>query len=90
MHCAECTFSHVKVTLLLNSRHVILRLPTYHRVLNPTEVIWSQLKEYVAPHETTYKLPDIKQLIEKAVNETMAHKWRFSMQCIIKKKDKLW
>ena len=26
----------------------------YHCILNPTELIWNQLKEYVARHNTTY------------------------------------
>ena len=35
------------------SGHTVLRLPPYHCTLNPTELIWSQLKGYVARHNTT-------------------------------------
>ena len=38
-----------------------------------------------------YKLPDIKQLIEKAVSETMADNWRHCVEHnIMKEGDKLW
>ena len=48
------------------------------------------MKGYVARHNTTYKLPDVKQLTEKAVNETTADNWRHCIQHIMKEEDKLW
>ena len=48
----------MKVILPLESGHVVLRLRTYHCILNPSELIWSQFKGYVARQNTTYKLPD--------------------------------
>ena len=44
--------------ILLKNRGTVLRLPLYLCVLNA-----------MAPHNTTYKLSDIKQLIEKVVSE---------------------
>ena len=44
--------------------------------------MWSQLKRYVARHDTTYQLPE--------VNQTTVDKWRHCVEHIIKKEDKLW
>ena len=43
-----------------------------------------------ARHNTTYELPDIKQVIEKEVNETVAGKWGHFIKHIIYEEDKLW
>ena len=37
-----------------------------------------------------YNLPDVKQLIEKKVNETTAEKWRHCAEHTIKEEGKLW
>ncbi|KAB0805352.1 hypothetical protein PPYR_02322 [Photinus pyralis] len=44
--------------------HSVLRLPPYHPELNPIERIWAYIKQWVASHNTTFKLDDIKRLAE--------------------------
>lgn len=46
--------------------HTIIRLPPYHCELNPIELVWSQVKRYVATHNTTYKMEDVKRLVFEA------------------------
>jgi transposase len=42
--------------------HKVLRLPSYHPELNPIEKIWASVKNWVAVHNTTFKLKDVEQL----------------------------
>ena len=51
--------------------HTVLRLPPY-----PIELIWSQLKRYVAANNVTFKLPDVQQLAEGAFKTITAERWR--------------
>lgn len=38
----------------------LLRLLPYHCELNPIELIWADIKSYVARHNTTFKFSDLK------------------------------
>jgi transposase len=52
-----------KLDLLMASYgHKVLRLPSYHPELNPIEKIWASVKNWVAVHNTTFKLKDVEQL----------------------------
>ena len=48
------------------------------------------MEGYVVRHNTTYKLHDVKHLIEQAVNEITMNKWSRCVEHIFKEKDKLW
>ena len=43
--------------------HVVLRLPIKHCELNPIELIQAQEKQYVAQHNTTFKMADVKIIL---------------------------
>ena len=43
-------------------RHEILRTPVRHCELNPIELIWAQVKGFVAKNNTTFRLKDVKEL----------------------------
>nr|CAI5867612.1 unnamed protein product [Callosobruchus analis] len=45
----------------------VLRLPPYHCELNPIELIWAQIKGYVARNNTTFKLQDVRQLLKDSI-----------------------
>lgn len=43
------------------------RLPSYHYQLNPVELVWSQVKVYVASEKKTFKISEIEPLVAKAL-----------------------
>ena len=56
--------------------HTAVRLPPYHCDLNPIEMIWAQLKQYVAANNVTFKLPDVLRLAEEGFKTITVDKWR--------------
>jgi transposase len=50
-----------------NGGHNTLRLPPYHYELNPIELAWAMVKGYVKQHNTTYKIDDVKVLLNTAI-----------------------
>ena len=67
-----------------------MRLPPYHCVLNPFELIWAQIKGSVARNNKTYKLGDVKLLLANAIKEITTEKWRDCVAHVIKEEEKLW
>lgn len=61
--------------LLQNQGHFVLRLPPYHPDLNPIELIWAQLKNWVAAHNTTFKMEDIIKLCEQKLESIGNEEW---------------
>lgn len=55
---------------------ITLRLPPYHCELNPIEMAWSSIKNYVKMNNTTYKLPDVKKLLIEGVERVDADMWK--------------
>ncbi|KAJ8911544.1 hypothetical protein NQ315_012797 [Exocentrus adspersus] len=45
----------------------VLRLPPYHCELNPIELVWAQVKGDVARNNTSFKLSDVKILLENSL-----------------------
>lgn len=61
--------------LLARHGHVVLRLPPYHPELNPIEKIWALVKNYVAAHNTTFKLDDVRKLAEDKFSSVTVQEW---------------
>ncbi|CAH4034426.1 unnamed protein product [Pieris brassicae] len=51
----------------------VLRLPPYHCELNPIELVWADVKGYVARNNTTFKMVDVKKLLQEGLNRRI---WR--------------
>jgi len=49
----------------------ILRLPPYHCELNPIELAWSSIKNFVKINNTTFKLTDVQQLFRDGVDRVL-------------------
>jgi transposase len=49
--------------------HTVIRLPPYHCELNPIELVWSQVKGYVARNNTTFKMEDVRRLVYEAFDK---------------------
>lgn len=58
------------------NNHTVLRLPPYHCELNPIELAWSSVKNHVRMNNTTYKLPDVKNLLIEGINRVDAEMWK--------------
>ena len=50
--------------LFKEAGHTVLRLPPYHCDLNPIELIWSQLKRYVAANNVTFNYQMFNSLLK--------------------------
>lgn len=55
--------------------HEVLRLPPYHCIFSPIELIWANTKNYVATHNVTQKQTDVKQLFIDACNRITSDNW---------------
>lgn len=76
--------------LAAEAGHTVLRLPPYHCELNPIELIWSQMKGYVARRNTTWKLSDVKILLEEAINTITPKSWSDCIDYVKKIEEKFW
>lgn len=54
----------------------ILRLPVGHSELNAIELIWAQVKNEVARKNVTFKITDVKALMEEALENVNAGNWK--------------
>ena len=46
--------------------HKVLQLPPYQLDLNPIELVWAQVKGYVAGKNTSYTLKEVRSLLNDA------------------------
>ena len=54
--------------------HTVVRLPPYHCQYNPIEMIWAQVKGYVAKRNT-FKLAELKPLIQESLQHVTKENW---------------
>jgi transposase len=54
--------------------HVVAGLSPYHCSLNPIELVWTQLKGYVARHKKSFKHYKVCQLVETGLGEVTAER----------------
>lgn len=68
----------------------VLRLPPYHCELNPIELIWAQVKGDVARNNTTFKLSDVRALLNASLQKIEGENWRKAVDHAIKEEEKMW
>ena len=54
--------------------HAVIRTPVRHCELNPIELIWVQVKGFVAKNNTTFRIKDVKELTYAAFGKITKHK----------------
>ena len=60
--------------------HHVLKTPVRYCELNPIELIWANVKSYVARNNTTFKLSDIRKLVYRAFDNIDADVWQKAEQ----------
>lgn len=70
-------YRHYAIDDLLTSHgHNVLRLPPYHPDLNPIELVWASLKQFVASRNVTFKLEAVKELCEEFFTSFSVNEWK--------------
>ncbi|KAJ8909326.1 hypothetical protein NQ315_012808 [Exocentrus adspersus] len=64
------------------------RLPSYHCELNPIELVWAQVKGDVARNITSFKLSNVKILLENSLERVTADKWQRCIHHVHKEEEK--
>lgn len=62
-------------TILAEQGHSVLRLPPYHPYLNPTEMIWSILKERVVKWNPSFSITAVQELVQTICSEITSEDW---------------
>ncbi len=70
--------------------HVLLWQPPKHCDFNPIELIWAQIKGWVAKHNTTYKMADVYDLTKKAFDRITPEDWRRACEHVKGVEDEFW
>jgi len=73
-----------------DNNKTVLRLPPYHCELNPIELAWSSVKSYVRTHNSTFKLKDVKELLERGVEHVTPEMWTNFVGHVVKEEEKFW
>jgi transposase len=79
-------FVMYKIDAMLEEHgHSTLRLPPYHPDLNPIELIWASVKDYVAKKNVTFNLDDAIKLVNEKFNAITKEEWasccRHAVEC---------
>lgn len=70
--------------LALKNGHSVLRLPPYHCIFNPIELIWGQLKNQIRRKNTNPKFSSsILALIKSEVNLILPENWKNAIKHVI-------
>jgi transposase len=66
--------------IALEMGHEVLRLPPYHCQYNPIELIWAKVKREVAENNSTFKIQDVRRLLEEALERVSKEDWANCVQ----------
>jgi hypothetical protein len=64
--------------------HEVIRTPVRHCELNPIELIWAQVKEFVAKNNTILRLKDVKELTYAAFGKITKDVWTKAEEHVVK------
>ena len=75
MHKPACNTYEID-SIAREHGHRVVRLPPYHCHYNPIELIWSQVKGYVADKNRTFKIADVEKLTHEAIDSVTVAAWK--------------
>ncbi|XP_014279640.1 uncharacterized protein [Halyomorpha halys] len=55
--------------------HRVLRIPPKHSHFSPIEIIWTQIKDYIAENSDTFKISEVTKLIEEKIKIINSQDW---------------
>lgn len=58
-----------------SSNKTVLRIPPYHCELNPIQLIWSTMKNFVKNNRKNYDQPNLYQLLHMAISKITPEHW---------------
>lgn len=91
VHSVKHKYDIYKIDCLAASLgHSVLRLPPYHCELNPIEMVWSQVKGYVAAQNKTFKLNEVERLCYEAISRVTPENWRNYDSHVQKTEGRMW
>ncbi|CAG2246402.1 unnamed protein product [Mytilus edulis] len=70
----DSKFTKPKLYEIIKSKK-IAPTPPYHCDLNPIELIWGDLKGFIGKENSTFKLNDVKSLIQRGFEQIDSTKW---------------
>lgn len=70
------TIVHRIDTLAATHGHEVLRVPPYHCEFNPIELVWSQVKGYIAKRNTCFTLAEVEKLLPEALASVSQENWQ--------------
>lgn len=73
-HVSSSDTNFVVDKIASDHNHKVVRLPPYHCQYNPIELIWAQVKGYVA-NRNTFKIADLKPLIQESLQHVTKENW---------------
>jgi hypothetical protein len=83
-HSYQCnSLSHTPFLFLIHG-HEVLRTPVRHCELNPIELIWAQVKGFVAENNTTFRLKDVKELVYGGFGRITKEVWAKAEDHVLK------
>lgn len=81
-------YNTYKIDEIAKSKNcTVLRLPPYHCNLNPIELIWAQVKGFVAAHNKHFQLKDVKNLVEQGIRSVTPDSWKKCISHVIEKEE---
>jgi len=81
--------SYVVDNMAKNAGHTVLRLPPYHYELNPIELAWAMVKTYVKQNNTTFKLDDVKKLLNTVIDRVTSENWQHFIEHVKTEENKM-
>ncbi|XP_072377978.1 uncharacterized protein [Diabrotica undecimpunctata] len=69
---------------------IVHRLPPYHCELNPTKLIWAQIKNQVARENLSFQMEEVKCLLATAIQNVTPESWKNCIRPTIKEEDRMW
>ena len=68
----------------------VLRLPPYHCIFNPIELIWAWVKTTVAKKNSTFKMADVEKLVNDTLLQVTQKQWEDACKHCHQLVDQFW